>query len=491
MTDRATTKLPAVLGGTRVAPRRMMLLGGGLAVVVTLLLASVWLHQPSYVPLYRGLDLAEAGRVSEQLTQRAIRYRLAGGGTVVEVPAADAARARVLLAQAGLPADGRPGLELFDKPVWGMTDFTQRVTYRRALEGELSRTIRRVRGVEDAQVHLALPESSPLRRLERPAQAAVVLTLRAGTSLAPETVRGIAHILSSSVEQLSVDHVAVLDDTGRLLSAPADQGSPLGLSSRQLELQRGVEQHLQAKVESLLLAAAGPGAARVEVAARLNFEQVDRTTESFDPDGQVLASEQRSDNEPGEFGIAQTVVHNSYQNSRRIEKIVGAVGTIERLSVAVLLDERAMATLDPGGTRRAGLEMTIRSAIGVDPARGDQLSLLTVPFGVTTGPETLADLPTEPAAPGLLELVERLARPMLSLLAILAAFLLGWRMLRPGVAARSVEPAGAPPAALAEPSGVVLAPTPDSVLLRNQLQKESAVAPETAVQVVRAWLAEA
>ncbi|MCA9723604.1 MAG: flagellar M-ring protein FliF, partial [Gemmatimonadetes bacterium] len=191
-----------------------------------------------------------------------IDYRLDGGGADISVPEADAARARVVLAQGGMPGSGRPGLELFDRPSWGMTDFTQHVTYRRALEGELARTIGNLRGVERAQVHLALPESSPLRKLDRPAEAAVVVALRADATLTPEQVRGIAQLVSSSVEQLTPDHVAVLDDSGRPLGGVPALDDASGLSSRQLELQRGVETQLQAKVRELLAAAVGPEAVR-------------------------------------------------------------------------------------------------------------------------------------------------------------------------------------------------------------------------------------
>src|SRR5690606_14380186 len=169
--------------------------------------------------------------------------KLEDAGSTISVGEGDAARARVTLAQQGMPGGSRPGLELFDKPTWGMTDFTQHVTYRRALEGELARTIGTLRGVERAQVHLALPEASALRKLDRPAQAAVVVALKPGLSLTPEQVKGITQLVSSSVEDLTADRVAVLDDSGRpLLGAPAAEDAT-GLSTRQLELQRGVEGH--------------------------------------------------------------------------------------------------------------------------------------------------------------------------------------------------------------------------------------------------------
>ncbi len=473
-------------------PQRALMAGMTLLLVGGLLALGVWFSRPTYVPIFQGLELAEIGRVSDVLSQRGVRFRLSASGQDLEVPVGDVARARVMVAQDGLPADGRPGLELFDRPSWGMTDFTQRITYRRALEGELSRTIRMVRGVEGAQVHLALPESSPLRRLDHPVQAAVVLTLRPGATLAPETVRGISHILSNSVERLSPEHVAVMDDSGRLLSSPmdGDGSTATGMTTRQLEAQRAVEGHLRDKVAALLTAAVGAGAARVEVTAQLNFEQVDRTTESFDPEGQVLSSEQVSEG-GGAPGSTQTVYNNTYQNTRRLEKIIGAVGSIQRMTVAVLLDERVIASLDADGGRRASLEVAIRNAIGFDAARGDQLSLLAMPFGIVPGFDSTLSLPPEAPEGTLWELVERLGQPVASLLAILVAFLLGWRALGPVRTPRSAPPGSAPPPLASEPEELAIpAPTPANMKLRAQLQQHSTTSPETAAKVIRAWLAE-
>src|SRR5690606_35298430 len=219
-----------------------------LSVVAVLLVAAFVMARGassgSRVTLFQGLDLATAGAMSDALGKAGIDHRLENAGGTISVAEADAARARVTLAQQGMPGNNRPGLELFDKPTWGMTDFTQHVTDRRALEGELARTIGTLRGVERAQVHLALPEASALSKLDTPAQAAVVVALQPGLSLTPEQVRGIARLVSSSVEKLSPDNVAVLDDSGRPLAGVPAADDVTGLSSKQLELQRGVEAHL-------------------------------------------------------------------------------------------------------------------------------------------------------------------------------------------------------------------------------------------------------
>ena len=500
-------------------------LGGGRRVLalasVALVAGAVWLlvrwaSQPTFVTLYRGLALDEAGKVAEHLATAAVPYRLEAGGTEVQVGSADVARARVLLAKDGLPTAGRPGLELFDRPAWGMTDFTEQVTYRRALEGELERSIRTLQGIADAQVHLALSQTSALRRLERPAEAAVVLKLRPGVALSADAVRGIAYLVSNSVERLSADRVAVLDDAGHMLWIPSDDSSGVGLSSRQLELTRTVERQLEEKVENLLVGVVGPGESRVQVSAQLNFTKVDKTVEAYDPEGQVLQSEQHAEALPsaaldaGE--VPQSSQTNIYQNSRRVESTAGATGDIQRLTVAVALNDHIEAPPVPGGAANAAartvplpaqtlasIESLVRDAVGLDTTRGDRLTVTAIPFTVSLVAAGLA----APGAPGRgeggggdkLALAERLLRPVLGLLGILVTFLLARRALRgTGRPVTAAVLSRGSDAAIAVPSaGTLAAPAPEtdpSVLLKRRVAAESGERPDTAARVVRAWLAE-
>src|SRR5262249_44070873 len=156
----------------------------------------------TYITLYRDLDLKEAGAIGEQLRKNNLQWRLAQGGPPIEAPGEQGATPRVALARGGPPASGRQGRGPVDHGSWGVAHFTQRVTYQRALEGELARTVGGLDGIESAQVHLVLPATSNLRRLERSASASVVVTLRGGRSLSPEAVQGIVYIVSNSVERL-------------------------------------------------------------------------------------------------------------------------------------------------------------------------------------------------------------------------------------------------------------------------------------------------
>lgn len=479
--------MPNFLGQLN-ANGRMVALG----LVAVLLVAAVMLGRaatsPSYVPLFRGLDMAEAGSISDALTRAAIPFRLEAGGADVVVPEAEAARARVLLAKDGLPSSGRPGLELFDRPAWGMTDFTEQVTYRRAMEGELARTIGTLRGVQRAQVHLALPEGSALRRTDRPAEAAVVVALRANAALSADQVRGIAQLVSSSVTGLSPERVAVLDDSGTPLTGVAMDDGGTALSTHQHELQGGVEGALASKVTAMLAAALGPEAVRVQVAARLNFDQVDRTIEAYDTLGQVLRTEQRSQTGAADVqGAGTTVLSNEYLNSRTVERVIGAPGTVTRLTVSAMVDSRALGsegTLQDADRER--LETVIRDAIGYDEARGDRVTVVAVPFKGAEMATVATDDPANFASstPGALEWVQRLAFPLLGGVALVMAFLLGSRALKtmpsPALAAGSSR-GGSELSAGSSGGGT---------LERQRARAEVLEQPQTAARVLRTWLTE-
>jgi flagellar M-ring protein FliF len=504
----------------RIPAQRKLLAGVVLAAVIGLIVAATRFGGgPQFVPLFRNLEMESVGGITDALTKGGIQYQLAAGGSEVQVRPDDAARARVLLASNGLPANGRPGLELFDKPTWGMTDFTQRITYRRALEGELARTIGEIRGVERARVHLALPESSPLRRLDRSAEAAVVLTLKPTAMLGPEQVQGIAYIVSNAVEQLPSENVAVMDESGRILSAPADAGM-VGLTTRQMDMQRTVETQLSRKAEELLATVVGNGNARVQVAASLNFDQAEKTIEAYDPDKQVLSTEQRSETgaDPAAGTGAQTVISNQYSNSRTVERVVGSVGTVKKMTVAVLVDEAAISreATRIGTTQDAqlaALETVIRDGLGVDSIRGDRITVAAMSFDASArqAVATIADTTTPKR--DVIVLVEKFSKPGLILVGLIVALVLGLRILKPAAAAAPAAASAGTAAALprqdagdtgalnaAEQQAVldavnnnplIAAPvSSESRLLREAVAREAASETETVAQVIRAWLGE-
>ncbi len=486
-------------------PRRLLMVLVGLGAVALIWGISYWATAPSWVPLFHGLELKDAAAVTAQLDEAGVKHRLERDGSLVLVREDDLARARVLLAQAGVPAAGRPGFELFDQPSWGMTDFTQRVNYRRALEGELERTIRKMQGVEGAEVHLALNESSVFRRAQdRPLEASVVLRLKPGMRASPELVEGVAFLVASSVDGLQSENVTVLDDSGRVLSAPAEAEGGAGLTLRQLKLRGEIERYLESKAEELLTHVVGRGNAQVRVAATLDLDRVDRTTESLDPDGQVATREARSEIVPGPgvAGAGQVVTETMYDLSRTVERVTAGVGAVKRLSIAVLVNDRLVGTgadayYEPRTEQElARVEALVRNAVGLDPDRGDAISVVSVPF------ELGAPAAPEPGLGGwfgeVWPVVERVHRPAIALIGVLLAFLLASGIVR------SLRQPAPEPEAPAEPEQVeapeevpaLAAAEPEEEdfdeVLRERMELSGLVTeqPELATRMLRAWLKE-
>lgn len=481
------------------AQRRIVLLGGLLVVVAAVIGVGMWAAEPAWVVLYSGVTLGDAAQMTEALDKAGVQNKLATDGSQVLVAKQDYAKARVLLAKADLPGTGRPGYKLIDQQNALANDFMQRITFQRALEGELSRSISSTVGVEEANVHLTMPEPSALRRNDRPAKAAVQLKMRSGMLLAPGAVQGIIAVVSSSVDRLAPENVVVTDESGRLLSASPDEGGAFGGAGRQMEMQQSVEKYLAGKAERILETVAGLGVPRVQVSAHLNFDQVERSVESFDPDGAVLSAEGRSESQASPDGTGgQTVVNNTYQNSRKFEKILTAGGGITKLSVSVAIDERALTSdstsTTPVADRLANVEALVRNAIGFDSARGDQIAVKAIPFEVAQKDSVQAQPPKS-----MLDLAERFARPAVGLIAIVSLLVVALRTLktlqtiRPAAPAASVGRPGQgqlPPPELPTPVIPPLGPPPETVLLKNRVVEETSDKPHLMAQVVRAWMTE-
>ena len=498
---------PAMLDGVRrMNGTRRFLTFGGLAVGLVLIWAITrYAQAPDMVPLYQGVELRDAASMADALTKAGINYQLTAGGTALLVGSSDVARARVAIAKEGIRVGGeRPGEELLDQQNWIRTDREVATLERRALEGELARSLERLTGIDRATVHLSLPEASPLRKLDRPAKASVILSTRGGRTLSSEEVASVTYLVSNAVLNLTPDQVAVLDSEGRLLSAPND-ATGHGLTSRQLEVQRSVEDYLAANAQRMLATVLGPGEAKVQVNARLNFEQVEKSIETYNPDGAVLQNEQRSEvtNADSLAGGNSTVVNNTYQNSRVLEKVVGSVGGIERLTVAVLINGKAIdRVVGAGGDKAQELaryEQVVRDAIGMDSTRGDRITVLAQPF------EAVAVVDSAPQTGGgterVLVVVERFSRPLIGLIGILAALMLGLRVLRPGrdsgessgaqaLAAGGRQFQGGDDAESELPPVKMTALNASTHRLKNEVQAESSQRPEMAASVVKAWLAE-
>ncbi len=500
--------------------RRVMMGAVGLGTALLIMAISRIATAPNWVPAMTNVPLQSASGLADKLDQAGIKYKLDGGGSSIMVAEGDVAKARVALAKDGLPNGARPGLELFDRPTWGWNDFTQRVNYRRALEGELERTISGMRGVERAEVHLALSDQSAFRRAdERPATASILLALKQGGEPSPDVVQGIAHLVSASVDGLAPENVSIHDETGRQWSEPNDGNSAAGLSGHELRVQQDVEKYLEHKAEDLISQLVGPNNARVRVSASINFDKVERTTQAIDPEKQALASEQKTEITPGQQGGAgQTNIANSYENTKSTEVFSGAIGNVKRVTVAVLVNDKrvppanAKDTVPHFQTRTpdelARIEMLVRSALGVDSTRGDAVSVVSLPFDQPT--ITVAPLPPVDLA----SRVEQFQRPIVTGVAIMLAFGLAIFTMRslktrsasslalPGAIAMSsasMLPAGAPvssaqmtvvPAPRAIPAPPKFVFPEANTEIRDKVVSTVTTNPDSAARLVKSWIKE-
>jgi flagellar M-ring protein FliF len=417
-------------------PAQLALLALALLVPGVLIVAYHWNDEGPYVPLFAALPAEDAGAIVQQLKAGKTPYRLGGAGDQVLVPADRASELRLRLAMQGLPLGGGVGFEVFDKPAFGVSDFAQRLNYQRALQGELARTIGQLREVARARVHLVLPQSQIFVERERPASASVFLKLHPGAVLGRDQIRGIVHLVASSVEGLSSDRVTVVDTSGRVLAVGGDGHGPgAALSPRQLEAKTAIEETLERRVQSLLDATLGPGRSVARVSAQLSLEQVERTEERFDPNAVARQKSRSTDSTKGrsttpsapagpseaEREPREAVTQNdgsresesvTYEISRVLAKTLIAPGELRRVSVAVMLDTGTRAS--GGGDGAAAprtpeqietIRKVVMSAVGFNEARGDQVTVVELPFDTTVADRERALL--EQPAPG----AARPARP--------------------------------------------------------------------------------
>ena len=474
--------------------RRVLVLVVGVAAAGLIFAVSQWAGAPTWVPAFVGVPLEGVTQMTDKLDQAGVKYKLERGGADIMVAVNDLAKARVALAKGGIPMAGRPGLELFDQPSWGMTDFTQRINYRRALEGELERTIGKMRSVESAQVHLVMHETDGFAAQSRPTEASVVLKTKGETDA--EIVKGIAHLVASSVDGLTSDHVTIVNDAGRMLSEAEESTSLAGLSSRQLAVQREIEDYLRNKAEKIVGQMVGAANLRVQVSARMSFDRVERTTASVDPDKQVVAAEQKAQIVPGaQGGAGQNNTSTAYENTRSTESFVAAPGALKRLTVAVLVADQAGADPKAAPTPRTAAELSqietmVRSAVGADSTRGDVVSVVSVPFA----PVIVA--PIEKPKTDIVNIMQTAQRPLLGVLGlalIVVVVLISLKSLKSTGATAAANPTislqradgNTHPSLNTGPPMPVMMPTNT---MRDRVSSTIEQQPEVAARVVRAWL---
>ena len=392
-------------------PTQKLMLGGFILAGLIIMGVVVSLAtRTSYAALYSGLKEEDAAQIVGKLKEQKVEYRLAGGGGTIEVPTDKVYETRLALAEAGLPKGGSVGFELFDGTHVGLTQVGERVNYQRALQGELERTISEIESVDSARVHIVLPEQKLYSEEETRPSASVVLKLKGGNGLSKKQVRGIVNLVASAAEGLSTDDVKVLDTSGVLLSelkGPDGEEMTGGNSVMgRLQMAREFEHQTEQKVQSMLDEVAGPGKAVVRISATMDFDNRETEKADYQPatanSGKGVLEKQQEKTETyngrafqlaagvpgtssnlgiippktatGTDGFTSTEVNNTYQVSKTLEHSKSAPGQVKRLSVALFVDESL------GGNQLQAVKNAAAAAAGIDPARGDQIVVESLPF---------------------------------------------------------------------------------------------------------------
>lgn len=361
-----------------------------LGLVFLMLWSSGTTTENGFKKLYSDLELEEASLITEKLEQGGYKYKLDQGGKTILVKAKQVYEVRMALARDGLPTSHGVGYEIFDKTNIGVTDFVQKLNARRALEGELQRTIEGLDEVKSARIHIVVPEPTIFLERQKDPTASVVIKMIPGREISKDQVRGITHLISSSVEGLKANNISIVDFEGRLLSNPYGDDETALASSRNMELQHNVERALERKIDKLMLNVLGPGKSTVQVAVDLDFDQVEKTMEKYDPESRVVRSEERSDenvkNAPDGDQQQERSLTN-YEIDKTVEHLIQEIGNIKRLTISVAVDgrykkdEEGKELYESRTTEElANIEDIVKNAVGYDLARGDQIVVASMKF---------------------------------------------------------------------------------------------------------------
>ncbi len=437
---------PAVKGLSELPIARQIGLMLGLALSVAIGVAIVlWSQEPAYSRLYSELGEKDVSEILEVLNTQGIKYKVETGSNAIMVPTDEVNQVKLKLAAVGLPKSSSLGYELLDKDQgFGSSKSVELVRFQRALEGEIAQTIMAIQGVKTARVLLAIPQQSVFVRERKKPSASVVVNLYQGRSLDKGQIESIIHLVASSVPQLEADQVTVVDQKGHLLNS-RDSSSVSNLTSKQFEYKKNIEEHLMERIGNILSPLVGADGMRVQISADVDFTETDKTQELFDPKSSVLRSEQTSEeqnklpatqgvpgalsNQPTAAGAAPETTPaadpaaapaagsatpaaaatpgSTAKNATRnfeVDKTIThtrmATGSLRRLSVAVVVDDRrttqadgkvSVQPLKPEDITR--FTDLVKQAVGFVNARGDQVTVTNVAFKALEATEALPEPP--------------------------------------------------------------------------------------------------
>jgi len=396
----------------------IVMVAGSTLMLAFFILIAFKMSSANLVPLYTSMSLEDSAKIVSELEKSNTQYELIGNGTGVLVPADKVLRLRMSMAEQGLPSGASiVGYEIFDRQeTFGSSNFVMSINMVRALEGELSRTISSLSGVENARIHLVVPKRELFTRDKDKPSASVTVKMRGGHALEKQEVNAITHLIAAAVPGLEPSKVTVVDSNGKLLARGSGEDGMDAAADRALEYRVAYENRVQQTLEELLEKVVGSGKVRVQVAADMNFDRIITNTEKYDPDGQVARSTQsssgREDNKdkagkdnvtvgnnlpgaaPGAEGgtssaklAEQSTETTNYEISKTVQNHVKEGGTLNKISVAVLVDGNYTTDTDGKQTYAARtpeeitqLKSLINSAIGFDEKRGDKVEVVNMRF---------------------------------------------------------------------------------------------------------------
>ncbi len=488
----------------------------------------VWLSRPEFGALYTNLNPEDANRVIKNLDAQKIPYRLEQGGTAIMVPQDQVHSLRIRIAGDNLLTGQGVGFEVFDEVKVGQTDFVQKITYRRALEGELARTITEFPSVESARVHLVIPNRSLFIEDQQKPSASVLLKLSGSKKMENRDVQSIVNLVTMAVEGLDKTRISIADTSGKVLYQPEEEGSVDGLTRTQFEHKIVTQQNLERRIEELLQPVIGAGRVIARVNADLNFSQKTIRKELYDPEKTVVRSEQRSEEstqgrasieggvpDPNFRGdgpngnvstqnLSRETRTTNFEINKEEQNIVSTVGDIDRLTVAVIVDGTYTKAEDGKMvyTPRTDEEMKrirqlVAGAVGFSSSRGDTIEVSSIAFN---GMDIPAD---ESAASVIADYALRFGKPMLNALLVFLFLIMVVRpvvlaLIRPKVEGKMLEgleglPQSEERLALVEDDDEALAATAVLEKIEDikahslQLSEQNM---EQAVGIIKSWLRE-
>lgn len=529
---RSLSRLQRTFSSFSTGQKAIAVIGGG-ALLLAGIMVFRWAATPSYSPLFNDVAPADASAIIEQLESEGTPYELVNGGATIMVPRDMVYDTRIRLSGEGLPADESAGYALLDDQDISTSEFQEQTDFKRAMEGELAATIESLDDVDTAVVHVAMPEDEIFADEQQPTTASVLVSTAAGTTLAPEQVQAVIHLVSSSIDGLEPDNVTIADATGQVLSAPGDSfGAAVDTQSQQVET---FEKRINGSVQSMLDRVVGAGNSAVQVTANLNFDKtVTDTTRYFsEPDTPPLSESETTETytapngaagggvvgpdgqlDPGAAaGGADAGATTDYRKrtrtadnsvNREVEHREAAPGAVESLNVGIVLDAEAA-----GGMNPEAISDLVTSGLGIDQRRGDTIEVSVLPFDRSAEELAAEELAAAEAAAEEAEMMSLIKNGGLALLVLailLLAYLRGRKrnkaredattymveQLRRDAVERTKTPViDTPPAAalaldVRDPKPV----TDMTAEMRNEITAMVERQPEDVASLLRGWLVE-